>query len=352
MWFDESRLDDAPVFAPGTSADLRLRALAESGGRVRRLAAVTAEARDHAVERAMEAGRPRAVVAAGPEARLVRALLEPVCPVPFIAWSHPGVPGWAGSLDLVVVLAGEETDDACASTVAEAARRGSQLVVAAGERSLVAEHVTGSSSTLLPVESGDPLAVAVAMLDVLGRLGLGPAVSANAVADALDQVAMLASPHRDLSSNAAKSLAVALADATPLVWGASALASRAARRVAEALRSASGRPALSGDAEHLLPVIEATPARDVFDDPFDGDGGSGPRPVLVVLDDADEAGAADGAGAAGVGHRQALTGVADAHDVRVEVVGAEDAAEPVGRYASLVLQGSYAAEYLRLGLVE
>lgn len=344
MWFDESRLDDAAVFAPGTPADLRLRALAESGGRVRRLEAVTADARDRAVERVGQAGRPRAVVAAGADARLVRAVVEPVCPVPFIAWSHPGVPGWVGSLDLVVVLAGEETaDETCATTVAEAARRGSQLVVAAGERSLVAEHVTGSASTLIPVDMSDPLAVAVGMLDVLGRLGLAPAVSPGAVADAMDQVAMLASPHRDLSSNAAKSLAMALADATPLVWGASALASRSARRVAEGLRRAGGRPALSGDAEHLLPVIEATPARDPFDDPFDGDGGSGPRPVVVVLDDADPNGLA---------RRRALTDAADAHDVRVEVVSAEDAAEPVARYASLVLQGAYAAEYLRLGLVE
>jgi hypothetical protein len=37
--------------------------------------------------------------------------------------------------------------------------------------------------------------------------------------------------------------------------------------------------------------------------------------------------------------------------VRCEVV-ATDAPHEVARYASLVLTGSYAAEYLRLGLVE
>ena len=34
--------------------------------------------------------RPRAVVAAGPDSRLLRAVLEPWCPVPFVAWPGPG----------------------------------------------------------------------------------------------------------------------------------------------------------------------------------------------------------------------------------------------------------------------
>lgn len=50
---------------------------------------------------------PRGVIVAGAEARLIRAVLEPVCPVPLIAWPLPGLPGWVGALDLVVVLASE-----------------------------------------------------------------------------------------------------------------------------------------------------------------------------------------------------------------------------------------------------
>ena len=82
-------------------------------------------------------------------------------------------------------------------------------------------------------------------------------------------------------------LAIALADANPLVWGGSVLAARAARRVAESIRRASGRTALAGDAEHLLPVIEAAKQRDVFDDPF-ADAPADLRPMLVVLDDGTE----------------------------------------------------------------
>ena len=80
------------------------------------------------------------------------------------------------------------------------------------------------------------------------------------MAQALDDVAIACSPYRDLAVNPAKMLAIALADSTPLVWGGSVLAARAARRVAESIRRSSGRTALAGDAEHLLPVIAAARA--------------------------------------------------------------------------------------------
>ena len=126
-WFDESRLDDTTALG---AADLRLRTLAESGARVRREAGEAAAAIDDAVSRARELVRPRAVIAAGPDSRLLRAVLEPGCPVPVVAWPGAGLPGWAGSLDLVVVLAPDGADSGTASGVAEAVRRGCQAVVA------------------------------------------------------------------------------------------------------------------------------------------------------------------------------------------------------------------------------
>jgi len=197
--------------------------------------------------------------------------------------------------------------------------------------------------TLLPTVTRDQLATAVVMLEYLDRVGLGPRADAEVVAEALDSVAIACSPHRDLAVNPAKMLAIALADSTPLVWGGSVLAARAARRVAESIRRASGRTALAGDAEHLLPVIEATRARDVFDDPV-ADGGGELRPMLLVLDD----GAEDPVVRELRGRLQAAA--AD-RGVRVETVTTEAATE-VARYASLLLSGTYAAEYLRLGLVD
>ncbi len=341
-WFDESRLDDEIALG---SADLRLRTLAESGARIRREVGAAMDAIAEAVGRASEA-RPRAVIAAGPDSRLLRAVLEPWCPVPFVAWPSAGLPGWAGSLDLVVVLAPDGSDTGTASAVAEAARRGCQVVVACPAESIVAQHAAGRWTTVLPTGTGDQLATAVAMLSFLHQVALGPACDPAAVAEALDDVAIACSPQRDISINPAKMLAISLADAAPVVWGGSVLAARAARRVAESIRRTSGRAAVAGDAEHLLPVIEAARTRDVFDDPY-ADGsrrGSERRPVLLILDDGAEDPVVQEV-------RGRLVEAARAHDVRVETVTTEADGE-VARYASLLLNGTYAAEYLRLGIVE
>jgi hypothetical protein len=341
-WFDESRLDDEIALG---SADLRLRTLAESGARVRREADAAVDALAEAVGRVSDA-RPRAVIAAGPDSRLLRAVLEPWCPVPFVAWPSAGLPGWAGSLDLVVVLAPDGSDTGTASAVAEAARRGCQVVVACPTESNVGMHAAGRWTTILPTETGDQLATAVVMLSFLHQVALGPSSDPTAVAEALDDVAISCSPQRDISINPAKMLAISLADAAPVVWGGSVLAARAARRVAELIRRTSGRTAVAGDAEHLLPVIEASRPRNVFADPYaDGSrSGSERRPVLIVLDDgADDPVVRE--------QRGRLEDAARAGEVRVEAVTTEADGE-VARYASLLLSGTYAAEYLRLGLVE
>ncbi len=337
-WFDESLLEDPTSLE---RADVLLRALAEAGARVRResvesreaIASAVADTRDNA---------PRAVVAAGPDSRLLRAVLEPWCPVPFVAWPGPGLPGWAGALDLVVMLAPEGSDAGSAGAVAEAVRRGCQVVVACPPTSLVAEHAAGRHTTVLPTTSGDQLATAVVMLEFLSQVGLGPETQAEEVAGALDAVAVACSPHRDLAVNPAKILAIALADATPLLWGGSVLAARAARRVAEAIRRASGRTALAGDAEHLLPVIAAAQQHDVFADPFAADDASEVRPALVVLDDgSQEASVRD--------ERGRLSTLAEERGVRVERLECAEGSE-VARYAALMLQGRYAAAYLSIGL--
>jgi hypothetical protein len=321
-WFDESRLDDEAALA---TADARLRELAAAGARVPR-----------------DAARPRAIVAAGPDSRLLRAVLEPWCPVPFVAWPGPALPGWAGGLDLVVVLAPDGSDRGTAGAVAEAVRRGCQVVVASPEGSLVAQHAAGRWSTILPTVTRDQLATAVVVLEYLDQVGLGPRADHADVAGALDDVAIACSPNRDLAVNPAKMLAIALADTNPIAWGGSSLAARAARRVSETIRRASGRSAIAGDAEHLLPLIEAARPRDVFDDPFAEEVGEA-RPLLLLFDD----GADDP-----VVHedRGRLQAAASQHGVRVEILTTDNGTE-VARYASLVLNGRYAAEYLRLGLV-
>src|SRR5512133_2025162 len=111
-WFDESRLDDERALA---TVDARLRELAEAGARVRREAIEAAPGIAAAVAAAQDTARPRAIVAAGPDSRLLRAVLEPWCPVPYVAWPGPALPGWAGGLALVVVLAPDGADRATAA---------------------------------------------------------------------------------------------------------------------------------------------------------------------------------------------------------------------------------------------
>jgi hypothetical protein len=332
--FDETLLDDADALS---LFDPALRALAEAGARVRREASST----EPDVSELVAEGEPRAVLAAGSDARLLRAVLEPWCPVPFVAWPGPGLPGWAGALDLVVVLA-PDGDPTVIPVVAEANRRGCSLIVACPASSELAQASAGRHATLLPTTTGDILAAAVVALQALHVAGIGPNVVAEDVARALDDVAIDCAPDREVGFNPGKDLAIALADDLPLIWGGSVLGARAARRIAEAFRRSSGRAALAADAQHLLPVIEAARPRDVFADPFADPQAIAHRPSLVVLDDGTDDPVV----------RQVLARLEDAarrHEVRVDRMGSAVEA-PVARYAAMLSTGLYAATYLAIGL--
>ncbi|MGH3455422.1 MAG: SIS domain-containing protein [Nocardioidaceae bacterium] len=332
--FEDALLDDPAALA---AADPTLRPLAEAGARVRREVATAQE-----VLGGFESDvRPRAVVAAGNDSRLLRAVLEPWCPVPFVAWPGPGLPGWVGALDAVVVMAQTQGDVSASSAASEATRRGAVLIVTCHPHSDVAEMAAGRYTTLLPVTTGDPLAAAVVLLQALHVLGLGPDVDAEAVATALDRVAEECSPFHDIVQNPAKELALLLADVNPLLWGGSVLAARAARRVAEAIRRVSGRSSLAADADHLLPVIAAASPPDVFADPYESRASS-TQTALVILDD----GTQDSVVRV---QRGRLMAGAEQHGVRVTTLECDHGPE-IARYASLLSQGSYAAAYLGVGL--
>src|SRR4029077_21001560 len=102
--------------------------------------------------------------------------------------------------------------------IAEAIRRGCQLVVASPADSLVGQHAQGRYATLVPTQIGDQLAIAVVVLDLLDRVHLGPRTDREVVAEALDEIAVSCSPHKDLAVNPAKILASGIADSNPLLW--------------------------------------------------------------------------------------------------------------------------------------
>jgi len=333
--FDDSWLDDQHALS---GADPVLRRLAEAGARLRRESAGAGEP----IAQLADLSRPRAVIAVGTEARFIRAILEPVCPVPFVAWPAHGLPGWVGALDLVVVMASDGAPAGLIATVHEAVRRGSQLVIACPQASTVAEHAGSRSTTLLPTNTADPLAAAIVVLAGLHEMHLGPQVHPELVADAMDRVAEQCSPFADVSENPAKDLAIGLADAQPLVWGGSVLAARASRRLAEAWRAASGRAALAADADELLPILDSAAPRDPFADPFEDVGASDRRPTLVVLDD----GSIDDL--VRTAHTRLLA-AADRNDVRVCPVAHRQGSD-VERYAALLQTGMFSAVYFAMGL--
>jgi len=330
--FDDSRLRDREALA---AADSLLRPLAEAGARIRR-EDVAAQGPLAALS---GADRPRALIVFGPEARLVRAVLEPTCPVPLVAWPRLGLPGWVGPLDIVVVLGGGDRTSLAAAF--EAVRRGCQLLVAAPAESALARASASNATTLLPTSTGDPLAAAVVALAGLHQLGLGPAVNPQGVAAAMDRVAEECAARLDVTENPAKLVALELAEAQPLVWGGSILAARASRRIAEALRAASGRVVLAADAGALEPLLTTAPPRDPFADPFE-EIAPACRPGLVLLDDgADDELAAE--------ERDRLSRIAAAQDIKISRLSHTEGGA-VERYATVLQQGLFAAAYLSIGL--
>jgi len=325
--FDDALLDDTDLLERSE----KLRHLALAGARLRRghtdeMASVVEE---------LSGVRPRSVLVTGAEARLVRAVVEPFCPVPCVAWAMPGLPPWAGPLDLVIVLAG--LDSRMLPACLEALKRGSLLFVVAPQGSPLLDEST--SVAMIPTQDDDPFVAALLVLKVLDLLGLGPGLDLDEVADALDTVAETCGPRYGLDANPAKNLACALADHVPLIWGGSVLAARASRRMAEALREATALPALAADDEALLPLIMGSRPRDLFADPFE-DGSTSIQYCLLILDDGEYAlQAVD------------LAQIADARNIRVEYIRSTQG-NPVLRYAGLLYQGLFAAAYLELASVE
>jgi hypothetical protein len=328
--FDDARLEDAAVLR---DADRLLRPMAEAGARLRReqlkiadqLAALSREP------------LPRAVIAFGPESRLLRAVRDPACPEPFVAWPRLGLPTWVGPLDLVVAMGA--TNPISLAAAGEAVRRGARLLVACPADSSLAMASAARATTLLPT-SADLLTCAVLVLDGLHRLGIGQRIDIEAVADAMDLVASECSALLDISANPAKHIALELAEAKPLVWGGSILAARASRRIAEALRAACGRIVLAADADALLPLLGAVPPRDLFADPFEDVQEC--RPGLVLLEDGlgDELAEAE---------RRTLVDQALHRGVLVSRIDCS-AGDRVTRYVTLLHHGLFAAAYLRIGL--
>lgn len=356
---DESRLDD-PVALEKTDQRSTLRALAGSGAQVREALTYSAEA---GISRLADDGRPRAVVVASlggssVVADALDALTGRSSPVPVSALHAGTLPGWVGSVDLVVAVSLSGAAPQPLAVAAEAARRGCRLLTVGSTGSPLAEVAAHARGIHVPLgrERRSSRASLWALLtpvlvasDALGLID-APANALEATADRLDHISSQCRPSSEAFVNPAKSLALELAGSVPLVLGNGELAGVAARRAAAQLARNARHPAVHGtlpdDASSLVATFDGPFARtadDIFADPVE-DGTAATRLRLLLLRDAHEHEDPEIARIGDVVRDTAATsGIAVS-----EIV--PEGGHPLERLAWLVLLADFASVYVALAL--
>jgi hypothetical protein len=292
---DDTLLGDARALA---ALDTRgvLRSAAMAGAQVRSAAHAAQEAR----VADLDGLRPRALVllrrpgASIPATGLLVALLGPTCPVPVVQTET--VPSWIGPLDVVVAHTADPSDGELAESVGRAVGRGAEVVLSAPTEGPVASAGAGRVRLIeprVPVPPGldVPRALAVG-LSVVSALGLLPTPlhpALDELADVLDGEAERNAPGHDAFMNPAKSLALRMAEHTPLLWGTDPLAAAVAVHAAGALATHAGVVAYAADiaqaatAAALVRQLDTGVERDIFHDPFDDPPEAQALPPRLVL---------------------------------------------------------------------
>lgn len=293
---DDTLLADADTLAARDTGGV-LRAAATAGAQVRSAVHACAEA---GLDR-LRGHRPRALVllrrpgVSGAVADLVTALLGERCPVPVVQAER--VPGWIGPLDVVVAHTADPADPELAESVATAVRRGAETVLSVPDLGPVAQAGAGRARLVepripLPEGLGFAQALTVALVTVTELELLAQAPDTDALADALDEEAERCRPGHEPFVNPAKSLALRLAERTPLLWGTDPAAAAVARHGAAALATHAGVVTQAdgiGQAGTLAGLRTAIDlgerAEDIFRDPFDDPepDAAAPPPRLVLL---------------------------------------------------------------------
>ncbi|MGA5584216.1 SIS domain-containing protein [Streptomyces thermodiastaticus] len=281
---DETLLDAPEALAEADRRGL-LRGAAEAGARVRTAVRHAAEA---GIGELKPDGRPRAVLIAGPGAAathtadLLGTLAGAGSPVTRLAPSGVApaagalrwdLPGWAGSVDLLLIATPDGTEPSLTLLTDQAYRRGLTVVAVAPARTPLADAVEAAHGLFVPMatapyDQDEPLAgsapgvlwaLLTPLLALLDRVGLltAPSDTLQAVADRLDQVAERCGPAIATYSNPAKTLAAELADTLPLIWTEGTSAGPAGRRFAAGLAELSGIPAVVAELPEALAAHSA-----------------------------------------------------------------------------------------------
>jgi hypothetical protein len=365
----EGVLDDLELLRARDPRGL-LPAVAGAGAQVRETARLTEEA---GLGRITDGGRPRALVIVGRRegavaASVLRALLGSASPVAVEVVPGPTLPVWVGPSDIAVVATRTGAGRYAVMPAYEAARRGvSVLGIGAEDAPLRAAcSAARAPYVALPAERirhTTLWSLFTPMLLLARDLRLLPEGTADpeAIAEALDEVATECGPAQESFVNPAKTLALELLDALPVIAAEGPLAGAAASRVVDQLATLSGLPAtgfrlpdqrvaacavLGGP---LAPGNDGDFFRDRADD-------AGRRLRLLTIRD-DDAGSSDGAGereprSAAEAMEEVLR-TASAHDVPVSALAEHGEPARYGRLPGLARQlavADFGAVYLALAL--
>ncbi len=295
---DDSLLEDtARLTTADGEAGGCLRAAASAGAQVR----ATAEAAANSAARDLSGVRPRALVlvdrpGAGPAVnRLLSALLGSECPVPVVTAAT--APAWCGPLDVVLAHTDDPGDLSLAESVHRAGRHGAHVVLTSPEDGPVAAAAAGKCVLLppripLPAGFAYPRAL-TAGLSVLHTLGL-LRTEIDVLADELDREAEQNRVSYESFVNPAKSLALRMADRTPVLCGLDRIATAVAEHAVDALAGFAGVVAAAASHAQTLTrtvlhraLIGSMSGGDIFADPDDERGTRLRVLLLAILGDAE-----------------------------------------------------------------
>ena len=347
-----------------------LPAVAGAGAQVRETARLTEEA---GVARVTSGGRPRGLIVVARRegavaARVLRALLGSSSPVAVDVVPGPDLPVWAGPSDIAVVATRTGAGRYAVTPAYEAARRGVSLLGIGAEDAPLRAACSTARAPYVPlprsrVRHTTLWSLLTPMLQLASRLELlaDGVADPEAIAAALDEVAAECGPAQESFVNPAKTLALEMLDALPVIAAEGSLAGAAATRVADQLATLAGLPATGfrlPDQRVAACAVLGGPLAPREDDDFfrDRADDTGRRLRLLTIRDPD-AGALDDAGereprSAAEAVEQVLR-TAAAHGIPVSGLAEHGDAARYGRLARLARQlavADFTAVYLALVL--
>jgi hypothetical protein len=366
--FAEEVLDDLQLLRARDPREL-LPAVAGAGAQVRETTRLTEEA---GLGRVTDSGRPRGLVIVARRegavaASVLRALLGPGSPVTVDVVPGPDLPVWTGPSDICVIATRTGAGRYAVTPAYEAAHRGVALVGIGAEDAPLHAACAGSRAPYVPlphsrVRHTTLWSLLTPLLKLVTELGLLPEAAAGpeATAAALDEVAAECGPAQESFVNPAKTLALELLGALPVIAAEGPLAGAAAARVADQLGTLAGLPVAAfrlPDQRVALSAVLGGPLAPRDGDDFFRDRATedGPRLRLLTIRDTDAEGH-DGAEreprSAGEAMAEALRSAAT-HGVPVSALAEHGDPARYARLPRLARQlavADFAAVYLALAL--